>query len=346
MRYIRHIDRLKVNSFNNAAYATRVVPISRTVTFAAPSETLTNFPVLVKSNATFGIATGTGYDVHFEDMSGNELYYELDYYDPVTGNGAWWVQIPSLSSSGTTSIKMLYGDPAASTDGSSPTTVWSGYLAVYHFSSSDPSQQYNSANGSYVTWTECPYGNKSVSFTSGGVTGRMLQVNQLFHWNNPSSLSFNTSSVDNGRYNCTTIMEAHPRWTRSGEAAIGELGSDASAIDCMRVYSNQFYNRQTPYTQGNLEYLNLAWDGYNSSLSWQVNNTQETGALATSWAPGTSTVTLLKAYYSGSSGASATYKVDEIRLKNTMPPAGYAAYEYNQLMDHTNYTTYGPEIKG
>ena len=69
------MDKIKASTFANLAYYSRFKPPSRLVTFAAPTSTLTNFPALVKSNSTFHIGTNTGYDVHFQDLTGNELYF-------------------------------------------------------------------------------------------------------------------------------------------------------------------------------------------------------------------------------------------------------------------------------
>lgn len=339
------MDKIKASTLADLAYYSRFKPPSRLITFAAPASTLTNFPALVKSNSTFHIGTSTGYDVHFQDLSGNELYYDLDYYDPVTGNGAWWVLIPSLPSSGPTSIKMLYGDSSVTTNGSTPATVWSGYLAVYHFNSTDTSQQFNSAQGGYDVWSEQPNYNKTASFTSGGVTGRMLSVYQWFSWNGTSALTTTIQSVAEDIYNAVSIMEANPFFGAIGSsdtgARIARLGRTSSSINLINTYSNQFYYRQKEYTSGDLEYLNASWRSSDSTVSWQINDTLETGTLATSWTPGTTSVVSLSCYRE--SGAFTTYKIDELRLRRDFASPDYASYEYNQLMNHSTYTTYGPE---
>lgn len=164
------MDKIKASTFADLAYYSRFKPPVRTITFAAPTATLTNFPCLVKSNSTFHIGTSTGYDVHFQDLAGNELYFELDYYDPVTGNGAWWVQIPTLSSSAPTSIRMLYGDSSITSDQSAPGTVWADYSYVYHFSGSAP---FRDVRGGKTASTSIPY---SVVNSNLVPTGQTLQI--------------------------------------------------------------------------------------------------------------------------------------------------------------------------
>ena len=107
----------------------------RDITFAAPSTGLTNFPALVRiqnDRMKKRISSPNGFDVSFQ-QNGTDIPFELDFYDSSTGSGAWWVKIPTLPANNPTTIRMVYGDSNISTDPSSPSTVWSDYLAVYHF---------------------------------------------------------------------------------------------------------------------------------------------------------------------------------------------------------------------
>ena len=340
------MDKIKASQFADLAYYSRFVPPSRLVTFAAPASTLTNYPALVKCNSTFNIGTSTGYDVHFQDLSGNELSYELDFYDPVTGNGAWWVQIPSLPSSGPTTVKMLYGDSSITTDGSSPTTVWSGYSAVYHFNSTNTTSQFNSATGTNGTWSEAEGGNaaKTCTFTSGGATGRMLSVYQKFGWNQTSVLNCACPNATVNTLNVTSIMEATDYFgSMNAEKAahIGTMAGQYRNQSALTLYAHQNFFRQTPFTNGTLEYSSCSWRQSDKAVSWQINGTLETGTKETSWVQATSTVACLYTYRQ--SGSWTTYKVDEVRVRVGFASADYTAYEYNQLMNHATYTTYGPE---
>ena len=339
------MDKIKAAQFADLAYYSRFVPPSRMITFAAPASTLTNFPALVKCNSTFNIGTSTGYDVHFQDLSGNELAYELDFYDSVTGNGAWWVQIPSLPSSGPTSIKMLYGDSSASTDGSSPTTVWSSYLAVYHFNSTNTAQQFNSASGTYGTWSEQPDRARSCAFTSGGVTGRMLAVTQGFSWNGTSSLTCSTSSADASPCNYVSVMEVSEAWGNQDRSIASRL------VKFDQAYFGQFvmgtygggYTRTTPAVVGTLEYQNATWNWSDDAFRWIINDTLETGTFHCTWHTSGNSVVALYAYAGYSSTWVVTYNIDELRFRRAMVSQAEAEYERNILMHHSNYVTYGPE---
>ena len=342
------MDKIKASQFADLAYYSRFRPPSRLITFAAPTTTLTNFPALVKSNSTFHIGTSTGYDVHFQDLSGNELYYDLDYYDSVTGNGAWWVQIPSLPSSGPTSIKMLYGDSSVTTNGSTPATVWNGYLAVYHFSDTDTTQKFNSASGSYDTWSDVSSKAKTLSLISGGATGILSHVSQRFSWawNNLSKLEIAISSTREDMLNVMSVLEANSAWGVLGSvnnARLAVLGQTSMNLSLIYTYSNEVYYRQTPYTSGNIEYDNVSWQRSTQEVSWQIDSSLETGTLASSWTPGTTSLVSMKAAATGSSDFNTTYKIDELRVRRAFASPDYTSYEYNQLMNHLAYTTYGPE---
>ena len=107
----------------------------------AGSETLTDFPVLVKISES-GIS-GFRYadckrpsdadwrfvDLRFADESGNLLASEVDTWNP-TGESLVWVKVPSLTAA--TKITAYYGwDLAPVVD--DPKAVWSnGYVGVWH----------------------------------------------------------------------------------------------------------------------------------------------------------------------------------------------------------------------
>ena len=81
------------------------------------------------------VANANGYDIGFyTDSSGStKLKWEIDSYNPVTGQLNAWVKIPTLSSTSDTSFYLLYGDPSITTDQSDPVNTWdSNFKAIYH----------------------------------------------------------------------------------------------------------------------------------------------------------------------------------------------------------------------
>ena len=357
------MDKIKASSFADLAYYSRFKPPSRLVTFAAPASTLTNFPALVKSNSTFNIGTVTGYDVHFQDLSGNELAYELDYYDSVTGNGAWWVKIPSLPSTGTTSIKMLYGNSSASTDGSTPLTVWSDYAAVYHFNELDDSYQTNRATGAQSTSTFIKSGTVSFQSCTEG-TGRVLR--------------FTTKGTDTDKTNAiitsgvslaTEEYSTLGLWNKLAQDNIGSYGRifwvfvpDTSDPSLDNSNPHQMAYQRNPgsltttlgtYPQrvySQLTGMNTSYQMVLTGTSYKQSNFRyaQANAQITSGNADTATSKLWSSYSTflsmveGWSGEKTT-EWDEIRLCKSSHSQDWMAYEFSMYCDHSNCVTYGPE---
>ena len=105
-----------------------------TVNHTLVPSTQSNFTVLVSvTDATLRtisngghVANSNGYDIGFyTDSSGStKLKWEIDSYNPVTGQLIAWVKIPTLSSTSDTSFYLFYGDPSITTDQSDPVNTW------------------------------------------------------------------------------------------------------------------------------------------------------------------------------------------------------------------------------
>jgi hypothetical protein len=99
------------------------------------SDTLANFPLLVRLNAAnhasvFAGAKADGSDLRFTLRNGNSLSYELVSFDAAAQSAQIWVRVPALSKT-QNEFYLYYGNLAAGTASSS--SVWSNYTAVYHF---------------------------------------------------------------------------------------------------------------------------------------------------------------------------------------------------------------------
>ncbi|MBW6502201.1 MAG: DUF2341 domain-containing protein, partial [Bacteroidales bacterium] len=121
---------------------------------ASGSSDLTDFPVLISfenpllsSSENGGHLTSlNGFDVIFTDPEGSKLDHQLEYYNPLSGRFVAWVRIPVLSNTSATIIKMLYGNPAVSSD-PSVSSVWiSSYKGVWHLNDADYSDASGNSN--------------------------------------------------------------------------------------------------------------------------------------------------------------------------------------------------------
>ena len=103
----------------------------------------TDFPVLIShtdanlKSVGYGghVSHPLGYDINFYSDSGltTALSYEVETYNPSTGQIIAWVKVPTLSATVNTVIYIGYGDPLINTFQSTSTSVWSnGFGGVWH----------------------------------------------------------------------------------------------------------------------------------------------------------------------------------------------------------------------
>jgi len=113
-----------------------------TVPFSATGVDITDYPLLVsftdldiRTIANGGhVANASGYDLIFTDPTGVTMYdFEIERYNPVTGEVIAWVRVPTLSSSTDTVVRMYFGNPAIVTPQENPPGVYdAGYEIVWH----------------------------------------------------------------------------------------------------------------------------------------------------------------------------------------------------------------------
>ena len=108
-----------------------------------PNTDQTNFPFLFSAMdpAFASVANGghvtspSGDDILFSSDSGgmNRLDYEIEEYNPATGQIIAWVRIPTLAHATDTVIYMFYGNSSVTAAQQNPAGVWeNGYQSVYH----------------------------------------------------------------------------------------------------------------------------------------------------------------------------------------------------------------------
>jgi hypothetical protein len=122
------------------------------------------------------VQSSTGLDVVWCDSAsgGNLLPYELvaNTYTPASGAGEWWVQVPTVYHSATTeTIYAFVGKSGATDQSCGPSganncgsTLWNGYLGVFHGGTSSTLSVVNSTYGTTPT-------NHSTTAGAAGVNG-------------------------------------------------------------------------------------------------------------------------------------------------------------------------------
>ena len=120
-------------TFDPAAFTKRI-PI--TISGYGGTETLTNFPVLVKLAAGSPIGfdptecAADGSDIRFADADGTVLAHEIESWDP-NGISYVWVRVPFLAGT-TTQVSLYYGAVVTELPAVDSAAVWSRYAAVFH----------------------------------------------------------------------------------------------------------------------------------------------------------------------------------------------------------------------
>ena len=100
----------------------------------------TNFPVLIHLDGDGELAANArndSFDIVFTESNGlTKLNYEIELYDPGSGELVAWVNVTNVSSTVNTDIYMYFGNASAS-DQSNPTGVWDGnFKGVWHLNES------------------------------------------------------------------------------------------------------------------------------------------------------------------------------------------------------------------
>ena len=137
-----------------------------------------NYPMLVsltdtalKNTAYTGghVESSSGYDIIFRDSNGDLLDFEIERYDPLTGELVAWVRIPYINGKNATSntvIYMYYGNKCILSSWENITGVWdANFKGVWHLKESgngtageykDSTSNANNAQGGAGTSSRAP----------------------------------------------------------------------------------------------------------------------------------------------------------------------------------------------
>jgi hypothetical protein len=246
-----------------------------------------NFPVLISGTFSYlatlanggKVTSANGYDIIFSDSTGTQLLkWEIESYNPVTGDATFWVKIPTLSATTDTVIYMYYGNSGVTTfQGGTAGSVWdTNYLAVYHLNL-DPTAfgaKDSTANAKDLTaagtWTSAQLVsgqtgkglsfNGTNDFLDGGTT--KLAVNNPFIqlWMKTSSPSATQGLVTRGQLWSSGWMFQFdgagsfvgPRQLVDGPAGHGYAGAGSITDTNWHQVATNYTNGGNTYVDGNL----------------------------------------------------------------------------------------------
>ncbi len=175
---------------NNTTWA-----LNTTATGANVTTTQTDFPVLIRLNAsnfTFAQAQTNGEDVRFAATDESPLDYEIERWDNGGALADIWVKVPTVTGNSTTNIKMYWGnsDAPSLSDGEAVFETTNNFAGVWHLG-----EDGNTTAGGYADATPNNYDGTGVSMTSGSDESAVLGYGQRFDGTSdyiglPSSVNF------------------------------------------------------------------------------------------------------------------------------------------------------------
>jgi PKD repeat protein len=172
--------------------------------------TVTNFPVLVRLNATnfngFAKAKKTGEDIRFATSGGTHLQYQIERWDSTNHVAEIWVNVDQiLGGNNSQYIKMFWGNAGAADNSNGPAVfdTANGYLGAWHL------QNVNSVTDATVN------NNTGTNTAATNVTGII-----------GSAASFNGSSAT-----ISIPSAAFSHLTTAGTFSFWQYGDDTQPLD-------------------------------------------------------------------------------------------------------------------
>jgi RHS repeat-associated protein len=327
-----------------------------------PNTDQVSFPLMVKitdptlaSTANGGhVSSANGYDIYFssDPQGATVLNHEIESYDPVAGQLAAWVQIPTVSHSADTVVYMFYGNPAITTPLANPAAVWDAhYMGVWHL-----------GNGSLLSLADSTANADSATNNGAGPIPSPLGGGMQ-----TSGGSFATIGTPSNLANLMTQGATLSAWVEVGPGAAGVVmgKDDANATGgwVLSVDNNQFVHFVVPFGGSDLELVsaNPIPTGSWVSLAVAVTGNSGQGTTATLYVNGAVSATatggngapaddsgdaayLANAAWGGFSGnAPLTGASAEFRISNTARSADWIAAEFSNQSSPSTFFTLGAE---
>ncbi len=317
-----------------------------TASLGVTSETLTNFPVLVKlssSNIDYSKTQDSGQDIRFVDPDGTALSYQIEKWDE-SGTSYVWVKVPSIDiNSNTDYVTMYYGNNSAS-DAQAASSVWdSNYKAVWHLKETSGTTLADSTSNSATS-------TKLASNTPAPTASGQIGGGQSY---NSDSYSTNTKITLASGLTYEAWVKTSSASTTTGITNIANtILSDSSGsiynlfgIHGGKVRYNQYVSSWTAPLDSSASVNDNNWHHI------AVTHNSSTGAVVI-YVDGLSNGSGTKTYqttYNGVSAIGAAYtfenkyngSLDEIRVSSGVRTPGWMDASYRSEKDL--FSTYGSE---
>ncbi len=290
---------------------------------------LTNYQVLVNlTSSNFPTnAQTSGADIRFTDASGNELSYWIENWDYAGKSAKIWVNVTSKPASGSTTIRMYYGNPSAT--GSSNGTATFQFFDDFNDGIINPSLWPTNVGDTSPCWysPSCGTTDHIGATESGGVMSishsysnnyKLIKSNAIFNIPFRFGMKIKDSGGINDVYKSAGVGQP--------TSATYDNGGN-NRVNLRRQWNGNFYDtmRDGSIEQNNLSTTMVAntWYTYLFSASpSQVDFYNETSRqIQTTHIPNISTpLSVYVKTWTGDNSGSATISVDYIFLANYSYP--------------------------
>lgn len=329
---------------------------------------MTNFPVLISLTDPLlrtvenggHVQNANGYDILFtlSDCTAF-LDFQIEKYNPVTGQLIAWVRVPSLSATANTILHMYYGNSSVSVNPSTTATWNANYFGVYHFN--------NTVNDASAT------GNNLTNVNSSNLTASIIGDGRDL--NNSTNV---LSSVTTGQHLVVPngVLAGITNFTWSGWVYL-----DRDATNWERIFDfgqstnvNFFFTASSDATSPSQTRVRITTGGTGSEQGPAINNPSANTGAWNYWAvtlnATSNTVSVYKngALYGSATGVTfrpnnmeastsnffgrSNYnadhyidgKFDEFRLSRAVHSANWITTEYNNQNAPSSFYSVGSEV--
>jgi hypothetical protein len=313
----------------------------------------TDFPLLLSTQQPWlrtaaqggDVANANGYDIYFSsDAAGtSRLAHEVESWNASTGALVAWIRIPSLANG--TTFYIHYGNPAITTNQSTPTMVWPNYGLVMHMTDAgDATQQNNMSSSGLVAATGPVVDAKTFNGTTSYVNASSgSQIDDVF--------------VGGG------TLEAWIRPSSFGESNLGRILDKSDPAGWTWYVDNVNAPSTISFVQ-TTSGANDGWRGVNSSLTlnaWQhvavTYDRTNMPQIFVNGAPITMVNSSAKSGSTDSDGAASLFvgnnnvgdrafagDIDEVRVSTSSRSASWIATEYTNQSTPATFVTIGPAL--
>jgi hypothetical protein len=314
-----------------------------------PSD-LIDFPVLIELSGSDlkDKARSDGSDIIFTAMDGrSKLDFEMESYDPLTGNLMAWVRIPFLSSISDTLIYIYYGNPEA-WNLENEEAVWkNGYVGVYHMKEDSGNIENSASSTNDGTRQNTPTRNVGqigygTDFSGGGADDYFNLGDLGIADGVNTNITFSTwayirdadledwGKIISKRNDADTKYVYHISF------------DDDSSDKDVACYVNNDGSSYVPIVKETWVYITLTYDGTRRLLYANTTEILNDGGSSGPISSSSAGVTLGSRPFSQNFGGI----LDEVRFSDVVRSPSWIETEYNNQRDPSSFYSVGPIIGG